>query len=178
MNDIIKKNGVTFGIILGVYFILRTTIMYSVDLKLFVNGFIGIGDFIVSLILGVIAVSKAKKSLGSFITFKEAFTTYFIAMVIGLSMYTVFNIILFNVIDPGAKDILKQHFMEYALNMMQSLGGGNNSAIIKQSVEQIKNTDTFGPFEQLKGLVISILLYSVVGLIVAAIMKKNKPEFN
>jgi hypothetical protein len=37
-----------------------------------------------------------------FFSFKEAFTTYFIS-IIGLALSVCFNMLLFNVIDPGAR---------------------------------------------------------------------------
>jgi hypothetical protein len=41
-----------------------------------------------------------------FFSFKT-FTTYFISALIGLVLSVCFNMLLFNVIDPGAKDTMK-----------------------------------------------------------------------
>ena len=41
MNEIVKKNGINFGLISGLIGVLVTTVMYAVDLKLFVNMWIG-----------------------------------------------------------------------------------------------------------------------------------------
>ena len=55
-------------------------------------------------------------------TFKEAFTTYFIAAVIGILISTTFNIVLFNVIDPGAKETLNEIMIKYTVGMLQKFG--------------------------------------------------------
>ena len=41
----------------------------------------------------------------------------------------------------------------------------------------MRAADNFGLVGQLKALAGSIIIYSIIGLIVAAAMKKNKPEF-
>ena len=81
MTEAIKKNGVNFGIIMAAYFVVRTSLMYAIDLKLFTNGWISLFDFIVALTLSIIAISKAKKALGGYISFKEAFTIYFLNII-------------------------------------------------------------------------------------------------
>lgn len=83
MTNLVKKNGLNFGITIGVISILSTTIIYIVDLKMFGNFWAGIPLILISIILSIIAVSKTKKGLDGFISFKEAFTTYFISSALG-----------------------------------------------------------------------------------------------
>lgn len=175
MTNVIKKNGINFGIILAIYFVLRTALIYSIDLKLFVNGWFGFLDFVVTIIITIIAVYQAKKAMGGFIAFKEAFTTYFIATVIGLVTYSLFNILLFNVIDPAAKETVQEHVLEKTVEAMQQFGADSDS--IRETAKGMRETDSFSIPQQLLGLGISIIIYSIIGLIIAAIMKKNKPEF-
>ena len=61
MNEIIKKNGITYGIITGVVSALITTAIYSIDLNLFVKWWIGIVIFLVYIIIGIVLLSKTKK---------------------------------------------------------------------------------------------------------------------
>lgn len=171
MSEAIKKNGVSLGIVLSVFLVLRTAIMYLVDLKLFVNGWIGLVDFVVIIVIGCIAIARAKKELGGFINFKEAFTTFFISSTIGLTIYTLFTFILFNFVDPEAKETVKTHLIEYTVNMMQKFGG--NSEMMKASLDSIKNDDMFSLGSQLQGLLVSIIIYTIVGLIVAVAFKNK-----
>lgn len=173
MTNTIKKNGVTFGIILAAYFIVRTALIYSIDLKLFTSGWFTLVDFIAILTLTIIAISKTKKAMGGFIAFKEAFTVYFIAILIGLTTYTIFNMLLFNVIDPDAKEIVKEEVIQKTVETLKSFGG--DSTVIKETVTKMRETDSFSIPQQALGLGIALLMYAVVGLIIAAIMKKNRP---
>ena len=64
MTEAVKKNGINYGIAIAIYFVVRTSLMYAVDLQLFTNGWISLVDFIVAIALTVMAISKAKKSFG------------------------------------------------------------------------------------------------------------------
>ena len=174
MTNAIKKNGVNFGIILGVYLILVTAIMYVVDLKLFLEWWIGTLNFVISLGIGIVAVSKSKKALGGLITFKEAFTAFFITMAIGVTMNVLFNAVLFNVIDPGAKETLKQHLLEFTVATMQKFD--TPSEILKTTIEEMQNDDNFGFVAQIKSLVWSLLFYAIAGLLVALVFKNKAKD--
>ena len=94
-------------------------------------GLIGIA---ISLTISIILLSKTKKELNGVFSFKDAFTTYFIAAVIGILISTFFNIILFNVIDPAAKDTLSELMIKYTVNMLFE-----RTAISKKPEETIIN---------------------------------------
>ena len=63
MNEIIKKNGVSYGIITGIVSVLITTAIYSIDLNLFVKWWLGIIIFLVYIIIGIVLLSKTKKEI-------------------------------------------------------------------------------------------------------------------
>ncbi|HRA73937.1 MAG TPA: DUF4199 domain-containing protein, partial [Flavobacterium sp.] len=60
MNEIIKKNGVSFGIITGVVSALITTAIYSIDLNLFTKWWLGIIIFLFYITIGIVLLSKTK----------------------------------------------------------------------------------------------------------------------
>jgi uncharacterized membrane protein (DUF106 family) len=119
MNEIIKKNGITFGVITGVLSILITASIYIVDLKLFTAWWIGLLSIAVYLAIGIYLLSKTKKELNGVFPFKDAFTTYFISAVIGIAISVVFNILLFNFIDTEAKDTVQDNLIEFQVNMLK-----------------------------------------------------------
>lgn len=172
MTEAVKKNGINFGIIVAVYFVLRTSTMYAIDLKLFTNGWISFLDLIVALGLSIFAISKAKKALGGYITFKDAFIVYFLNVLISFAIYTVFIIILFNVIDPEAKEIVHQFNIEKTVEGLKNFGV--DTAKIKETVENMKTNNTFDLKNQLIGFPIGVGISCILGLILAAIMKKKQ----
>ena len=167
MNEIIKKNGIAFGIIIGIFSILVTTLIYTIDLNLFVNIWVGLTTIAIYIIIGVIVVAKTKKQLHGQITFKEAFTVYFIAAVIGGLLSTLFQIVLFNVIDPAAKETIKELGIKYTTETMERFNAP--SASINETVEQMQSVDNYSPVSLLKGfafgLIISAIFSALLGLI-------------
>lgn len=173
MNEIIKKNGITFGIITGVLSVLITASIYIIDLKLFTAWWVGILSIAIYLGVGIYLLSKTKKELGGIFPFKDAFTTYFISAVIGIIISVTFNIILFNVIDTEAKNTVQDNLIEFQVNMLKKFN--TPTEVIKETVEKMTEENQFDVVAQLKGSVFSILFSAIFGLILAAIFK-SKPS--
>ncbi len=169
MNEIIKKNGVSFGIISGVISILTTTMIYVIDIELFVSWWLGLLSIAISIILGCVLMTKTKKELNNIFSFKDAFTTYFLMSVIGILIAVIFNIILFNYIDLSLKETLKEILIKKVVSMTQKFGGSNTD--LKEIVKKMSENDPYSIVEQLKGIVFLIIFSSVFGLILAAIFK-------
>lgn len=172
MNEIIKKNGVSYGIITGVVSALITTAIYSIDLNLFVKWWLGIMIFLVYIIISVILLSKTKKELKGVFSFKEAFTTYFISAVIGILISVGFNILLFNVIDPSAKDAINEIVIKYTAETMQKFGAP--SASISEAVKKMQENNPYSTIELLKSSIFSTAGSALFGLLLALIFK-SKP---
>nr|WP_315140592.1 DUF4199 domain-containing protein [uncultured Flavobacterium sp.] len=173
INEIIKRNGITFGITTGVVSALITTSIYAIDLNLFISWWVGILSISTYLIIGIVLLSKTKKDLNGIFPFKDAFTTYFISAVIGILISTVFNIILFNFIDPAAKDTLRELTVKYTIDMMQKFG--TPASAINEAITKLKENDPYSIVELLKGSIFSIVFSSIFGLIMAAFFK-SKPS--
>jgi hypothetical protein len=173
MNEIIKKNGITFGIITGVISILITGFIYLVDIKLFTAWWLGLVSIAIYLGIGIYLLIKTRKELGGIFSFKDAFTTYFISAVIGIAISVIFNILLFNVIDPSLKDTVQELSIESAVSMMKKFGTPTSE--IKKAVEGMSETNQFETMSLLKGSAFSIIFSSIFGLILAAIFK-SKPK--
>ena len=172
MNEIIKKNGISFGIITGVVSALITTAIYSIDLNLFVKWWLGIMIFLVYIIISIILLSKTKKELKGIFSFKEAFTTYFISAVIGILISVGFNILLFNVIDPSAKDAINEIVIKYTAETMQKFGAP--SASVAEAVKKMQENNPYSTIELLKSSIFSIAGSALFGLLLALIFK-SKP---
>ena len=175
MNEIIKKNGITYGILSGIISILTTTLIYVIDIKLFVSWWLGLLGIAISVILACVLLSKTKKELNGNLNFKEAFTTYFIMALIGILMSTTFGIILFNVIDPSLKESIKELTLKSVSEMMLKFGSNNSD--ISKALKTIQETDQFSVLQQIKGIFTSIVVSSIFGLILAAFFKTpNRQE--
>jgi hypothetical protein len=174
MNEIIKKNGITFGIVTGLVSILITTTIYLVDLKLFTSWWLGILNIIIYISIGVYLLVKTKKELNGVFPFKSAFTTYFISAVIGILISVAFNIILFNFIDPAAKETIRELTIKFAVEMMEKFNAPREA--VNQAIKEMQANDQFSIGQLLKGSIFSIAFSALFGLILAAIFKSKSPS--
>jgi len=174
INEVIKKNGVTYGIMLGTILSLITATIYAVDLKLFVSGWIGGVTFAIYVIIGIVLLTKTKRQINSFFSFKDAFTTFFITTIIALTISTFFSILLFNVIDPEAKTTISELLIKYMAETLQKFG--TPASKINEALAKMKENNPFSTIEQLKALIFSIVGYSILGLILAAFFKSKSTQ--
>jgi len=174
MNDIIKKNGVLFGVITGLVSALITTLIYSIDLKLFTSMWIGFVSIAVYIIIGVILLSKTKKDLKGIFSFKDAFTTYFISAIIGILISVAFNVILFNLIDPGVKDTLKELTIKYMVDTMQKFN--TPASAINEAMKKLQENDPYSTIELIKGSIFKIAFSALFALLLALVFKSKSSQ--
>ena len=174
MNEIIKKNGVTYGAILGLISIASTTLIYITDIKLFMSWWIGGISLILNIVIGIFLVSNTKKQLNNTIIFKDAFSVYFIAGVLGSTVSALFNYFLFNFIDPQAKETLKEITIKYTVEMMGKFG--TPKEVLNQTIAELQKADNYSLENIFMGLLFVYLIVAIFGLILAAIFKSKSPS--
>jgi len=174
MNEIIKKNAVSYGIVLGVISIVITTLIYALNIELFGSWWLGLVILAINLVIYCILLSKTKKQLNNDYSFKQAFTTFFIAMLIGASISTLYNLVLFNFVDPAAKETIQEISVKSTVSMMERFGAPESE--IEKAIEKVRETDNFSIGNLLMGLGVTLVIGSIFGLILAAIFK-SKPAY-
>lgn len=174
MDAIIKKNAINFGIISGLIGILVTTVMYVVDLKLFVNMWIGFGMLAIWIIIGCVLLSKTKKEKQGILSFKEGFTAYFLSALIGILISTAFNMFLLNFFDTEARDKITEHFIQYNVEMLEKFNAPSDQ--IAETVSKLKESSQFSVKGQLLGIAQALVGAIIFGLILAAFFKSKPKE--
>ncbi|SDX27070.1 Protein of unknown function [Lutibacter oricola] len=185
MNEFIKKNGINFGLILGFLLILPTMLGYAFDISLLVSYWTLAYVFLAVIILGILVIAFSKKALGGFISFKQAFASYFIMIIVSFFLSTLLNFALFNVIDKDFEQVVKEE--QIALTEKQrdffanQMGDAPQDKVdefhdkFDEAIEKIKEDKPYSPLSLLKGFTISIAIFAVFGLLLALILKKKDP---
>ncbi len=174
MENSVKSSAINYGLYLGGILSLITVAIYAIDLSLMVNMWLGIAILIAVIAFGVVSTAKSKGILQGFISFKQAFSSYFITVAVGIIISTVVSAILFNFIDPDAAIFIKEKTVETTISMME--GFNAPAETIAEAVEKIENQNQYGFTSILKSLAWGLLFQSIIGLIVAAIMKKTNAD--
>ncbi|MCF6308597.1 MAG: DUF4199 domain-containing protein [Flavobacteriaceae bacterium] len=171
----IKKSSVNYGLTLGAILGITTTLIYVVSIEMLTKWWLGIILFFIAIAVGIVSVAKSKDILGGFISFKEAFTSYFITIAIGLLINVIVGILIFVVIDPDAAVFLQEQIIEIARSMMESFGAPEEE--INKAIAEMESTNNYSLGSQIQAYVTQLAIYSVFGLLIALIMKKKDPSF-
>ena len=99
-----------------------------------------------------------------------------IAINVTTTILLVFDILLFNIIDPGFSSQLLDVTINTAVGQMESFGMSDEQ--ISSTIEMMEAEANFSPINMLKGFGFTIVGYTLFSLIVAAITKKNKNQFS
>ncbi len=162
-----------YGMLAGLVTVVLYMIIYFVNAKTMLGPLVQWG----SLLIFIGAMAKAgidrKNDNGGYLsfmdTFLEGFKTYAIAAII----YYIFYYILFNFIDPGLTELLKEQAIE-AIEKMAGLVGGDG---MEAAMDAIESQDfSIGIGSALMSLFMSILGGGIVALIVAVFIKKDPPQ--
>jgi hypothetical protein len=173
MEKTLKQSAINLGTYLGLILAATTIISYAVFLELLTKWWLGILLFVVIIVFGTLSASKSKSLNGGFIEFKEAFSSYFITVAIGILISSAVSLILFNIIDPDAAIKLKEMTIEATINMMKGFNAPADA--ISKSVEAMEaQKNQFAIGQQLQSTAIFLVIQAVIGLIVALIVKKPK----
>ena len=99
---------------------------------------------------------------------------YFLAALIGTLVSTLFNYVLFNFIDPEAKETIKEITLKYTADMMEKFGAP--SASVNETMQKLAETDNYSLGNLLFGMAIVLVFQAVFGLILAAIFKSRTSQ--
>ena len=174
MEKTVKSIAINYGLYLGGFLSLFTVAVYAIDLNLMSNMWLGIGIFAIIIGMGIFSTSKVKSAFEGYLSFKEAFSAYFITTIVGIAISSILTFILYTIIDPDAAEEIKKITIEATISMME--GFNTPPDIIAQQIEELEKTEQFSIVNSLKSLAFQAVFQAVIGLIVAAVMKKSNVE--
>ena len=171
MEPTTKSSAINNGLYLGAILSLVSVLIYAVNLDLFTEWWLGIILFIVVVAYGVISAVKSRTILNGFISFKQAFTSYFITTAIGTLIATVVGIAIFTFIDTEAATYLNEQILLVTKQTMERFGMPQEA--MQAALDEAAKKDNFSLGMQSQAFVFRLDFYAVVGLIVSLIVKKT-----
>ena len=175
VNVTLKESAIQYGLILGGILAILIVMMYALNQDLFLEWWIGI--VVIPLIIigtGIVSTAKSKDLLGGIMTFKEAFTAYFITIALGLLISTAVGILIFAIIDPELAKYIQEQSIEISRGIMERFD--TPPEMIEEELDKMRGVDNYSFTSQLKSYFGSLVFFSVIGLLVGLIFKKADPN--
>ena len=173
-----KKTVLNYGIYAAAVTILFSTYAYVMDELLMINSWAQSLVFVISLVVLILGVRAYKKTNGGFATFTAFVLASFIATVFSFAFGQILQVVdgdlgerLADGMVENMRDMMPGEALE---NAAKFSGAEDGEAYLDDLHEQIANPGLVGTIKQ---LFMSLAFYVVIGLVVAAVSKKNRPEF-
>ena len=171
MSEEIKQYILKNGLVLGGIYVAIDVIKYLYGAEYFVNNYVSFAALLLSAIFPIYYLLQYKKSKDGFINFRTAFTICTGILIASGFILLVFDILLFNIIDPGFSTKLLDVTINSAVVQLEAFGMPDEQ--VSSAIEMMEAEANFSPINMLKGFGFTIVGYTLFGLIVAAITKKN-----
>ena len=175
MEKSLKSTAANYGLYLAIILSSFTIIGYAVYLDLFTKWWLGITQMIIVIIIGIMSSLNARKNAGGLISFKDAFTAFFVTVAIGITSSALLGMIIFNYIDSEAATVLQDKIIETQITMLENFGAPQETIDLTRS--QLEAEENFFSIANVfKSIAYQLLGFSLIGLIVAAVTKKKDPN--
>jgi len=171
----LNNTAIRYGLILAAVGIVTQLAIYAINIELMANMSYGIVMLLITIAIVIYFAIQLRKIRGGFATFREMFGDIFTMLIISAVVGTIFNYVLFNFIDPKLSETLKEATIKNSEAMFAKLGmSGEQIDLALAEIEKQDMSMTIG--KSLQQLVIAGIMQSIIGAILAAILKKNKPQ--
>jgi hypothetical protein len=175
INNLSAKNGLLIGLIV----VVLNVVYYFIDpLLTFTNMWVGVFSLVLIIALLVILGIDVRKKIGGFWSFGQAFKSLIIMTVIIVLFSTVYNFILFKFVDTQLPAKATAALLEKTTATLNNLG------MDQSKIDEATKTFTNGEVEakmqptiknEALGFLYGVILYGIISLIIAAIIKKKTP---
>lgn len=164
-----------YGLYLGLITVAFSVAIVLIDYTLTQQTTVSLIPFVLTVTILIIAGRDLKEQQGGYLSFKEAFVSSFIIYAIAGAIIVVYQILLYNVFAPEIAENLQKETLNQQVGVWEIMGMSDEE--IDEQVAAMQDRNIFGPTWQLIAYAGSLLFGLIIAAIIAAIVKKNKPEF-
>ncbi|MDN4166974.1 DUF4199 domain-containing protein [Cytophagales bacterium LB-30] len=170
----LKNHAIKWGVILGVISLMITLVVYIIDYSLMAKGSFGFAALALSIGIVVYSGILYRREIGGYMSFKDAFLVTFIVLVLSGLIGTVFNMLLFNVIDPELAVNMKEVMLDNTAATMESFGAPADA--IDEAIANMEEQEFYTPAKIATQFGWSLIVFAIIAAIIGLIIKKNEPE--
>jgi hypothetical protein len=169
-----NKETLQFGLVSSLATILIFVIIYILGAEYFLSPMVWVSSYGLPIVFAVWGCIAAKKKSEGFLSYKEALKVSFGVLVITGFLSTVFSYFIFNILDIAYAESVKQLSIEKTIEFMEKFKVPDTE--IDKAIDGMIKQDMFSLGSLMKSYAYVCILYFIEALIIAAIIKKKKPE--
>ncbi|MEY3941426.1 MAG: DUF4199 domain-containing protein [Schleiferiaceae bacterium] len=183
MDATTKRIAINYGLLVSAVTVGYTLVAYIINEVWLSSQVGGILMLLAMLVIPYFGVREFKKAHEGYATFREAFSAYVLPLIVSAVVGLAFNWLMHNVIDGELATRMGERVYERFAEMpeeqrkgvMTFMGVSTEAELKAESIKMTVDQTTI--MGMLKSTGAGIIMYAIVGLIVAAVAKKNRPEF-
>ena len=168
-----ENPSVKYGLIAGVLGVILGLITYIMGTAAFFHWSNGIVGLLILIWAMVMAGNAFRSSNGGYASWKEMLKPTFIVGIISGLISTVFQFLMFNVIDTGLADAQKEAVVATMEGYADVIGEEGMDKFMDNLEAQ---SFGFGPTQAFQNILLLIIGSFIIAAIVSAILKRNRPE--
>ncbi len=162
--------GLTYAVVSIILFLIQVIVAGGMVFSMVM----GIVTFALVIALPIIFIRRERAGKGGLISFKEAFTTAFVGLLIGGIISVLFSVIYITYVDASYVDKMVYNALESTKGLMEGSVGDEQMNEIMMEAETDMRAG-FTPLGMAKSMGYFAIFYLVVSLILAAFLKKVNP---
>lgn len=176
-NNALAKDAFKMGAFFGLIQIVITMLLYIMGVEYMVKWWVGISVIILIIALLIYGGLKWRKSNDNVAPYGKMFLYIWLTYIATFAVSGVFNIILYNVIDPDLASNMKEAVIDMTTGMMESFGAPEE-ALDQTMAEFDSFEEKFSVMGQLQSTFFAFLWGALLAAILALFLKKDKPMFD
>jgi hypothetical protein len=171
MKSNVIRNGAIVGVVISVYMAL----LYALGIEVFANWWYSVVMYPISVgLICYFTIQLRNKNEAEPFHFKQTFVVILTMLMLATLVSTVWNIVLFNVIDPALPKELSERILEETESTMAKWGAPEE--VIKDTLKEMRDLPTqFKPVAQLLSWLKGGLFMAILSVICASFVKRKTP---
>lgn len=166
--------GLLYGLLGGLAMSVFLLLLYLGGVEYFMSAIAWLGYCII-ITIAILGGLRQKKLNGGYITFGQALKVVFTIFALAFLIQTTFSYILLNHVDTSFRDNLTQATLVKTEEMLKKFGASD--AQIEEAVKRVSEQDSYSIKNILLGYGMMCILFFLVSLIIAAIIKRKPQPF-
>lgn len=169
------NHGIKWGAILGAISITLVVIWYVIDYTLMADWKVGIFSLLIYIGFTIYAGINFRGETGGYISFGKAFQHGFLIFAVSGLIASVFNLLLYTVIDPELPAKLTEAVLEKTAAMMEGFGAPEDQIDKAMEDARSRTENQYTPSGIAMGYGYLLIMSAIFSLITGLVVRKNEP---